>query len=242
LGEQVHVCFVFFVKCEVGETVKNFSKNICVTERFYFIFAQPNGYLFLKLKSILMKKLVWFMHVSLDGFVAGPNGDLGWAAVDEAIFGYVGQRAHHSGMALYGRVTWEMMEAYWPTAADKPNPTRHEKEHSAWYAQVKKIVLSRSKQGDSRPLTTFIGENMAEQIQQLKQGGEKEIVLFGSPTAGKSLLQAGLVDELWLFVNPILLGKGIPMFPELNGRVKLTLAESRCFENGVLCLHYNIAG
>jgi dihydrofolate reductase len=163
---------------------------------------------------------------------------MNWITVDEEIFDYAEDRTKEANMALYGRVTWEMMEAYWPTAADKPNATRHDLNHSKWYNQVQKVVLSRSKQGDQQPLTTFIGENIAEQIKQLKQGDGKEIVIFGSPSAGQSLLQAGLVDDLWLFVNPVLIGKGIPMFPELKERVRLKLAKCRKFDNGVVCLHY----
>lgn len=178
------------------------------------------------------------MHVSLDGFVAGPNGEMNWITVDEEIFDYADDRTQNSDLALYGRVTWEMMEAYWPTAADQPNASKHSIQHSTWYNQVQKIVLSHSKQGESQPLTTFIGENIAEQIAKLKAGGGKEIVIFGSPSAGRSLLQAGLVDELWLFVNPILVGKGIPMFPELDERVKLKLMACKRFENEVVCLHY----
>ncbi len=185
-----------------------------------------------------MKKIVWFMHVSLDGFVAGPKGEMDWITVDEEIFDFAGDRTSAADVALYGRVTWEMMEAYWPTAADKPNPSKHDIEHSTWYMQVPKIVLSHSKQGETQPLTSFIGENFAAQIRQLKQGEGKEIVVFGSPSAGRSLLQAGLVDSLWLFVNPILLGKGIPMFPELDEQLKLKLVESTRFKNDVVCLHY----
>ncbi len=181
------------------------------------------------------------MHVSLDGFVAGPNGEMNWITVDEKIFDYAGDRTAAADMALYGRVTWEMMEAYWPTAADKPNPSKHDIEHSAWYKQVQKVVLSHSRNGDSHPLTTFIGENIAEQVFQLKQGGSKEIVIFGSPSAGKTLLQAGLVDNLWLFVNPVLLGEGIPMFPALNEHTKLKQVDCTKFDNGVVCLHYSVS-
>lgn len=180
------------------------------------------------------------MHVSLDGFVAGPNGEMNWITVDEAIFDYAGDRTSNADMALYGRVTWDMMEAYWPTAADKPNPSKHDFEHSTWYKQVEKIVLSHSKAGDSQPLTTFLGDNIAEQISQLKQGEGGEIIIFGSPSAGRFLLQAGLVDDLWLFVNPVILGKGIPMFPELDERLKLKLVECKAFENQVVCLHYTL--
>jgi dihydrofolate reductase len=63
------------------------------------------------------------MHISLDGFVAGPNGEMNWIKVDEEIFDHVGKRVGQTDTALYGRVTYDMMEGYWPTAADKPNPS-----------------------------------------------------------------------------------------------------------------------
>jgi dihydrofolate reductase len=66
------------------------------------------------------------MHVSLDGFVAGPNGEMDWIKVDNELFEYAGERTRQADTALYGRKTWEMMEAYWPTAADKPNPSKHD--------------------------------------------------------------------------------------------------------------------
>ena len=77
-----------------------------------------------------MRKIISFMHISLDGFVAGPNGEMDWIKADEELFAYVGQRISKGDTALYGRVTYQMMENYWPTAADKPNATSHEREHS----------------------------------------------------------------------------------------------------------------
>ena len=84
------------------------------------------------------------MHVSLDGYVSGPNGELSWAKVDEELFAHVGKRISKGDTALYGRVTYQMMEGYWPTAADEPNASRHDIEHSAWYKKVQKVVLSKS--------------------------------------------------------------------------------------------------
>ncbi len=178
------------------------------------------------------------MHVSLDGFVAGPNGEMDWINISEELFDFAGDRTKVADTALYGRKTWEMMEAYWPTAADKPNPTKHDFEHSAWYNRVEKLVVSRSLAGETRPLTTFLSEEVVAEISRLKQGEGQEIVIFGSPSVGRLLLRAGLVDDLWLFVNPILLGKGIPMFPELDEKLKLKLVKCQPLENQVVCLHY----
>src|SRR5690242_8430146 len=103
-----------------------------------------------------MRKLVLFMHVSLDGFVTGPNGEMDWIKVDDEIFDFAGQRTNESDLALYGRVTWQMMDAYWPTAADQPNASKHDIEHSAWYNQVEKIVVSRTMKGKQLPKTKII--------------------------------------------------------------------------------------
>src|SRR5204863_1904533 len=80
-----------------------------------------------------MRKIISFMHISLDGFVAGLNGEMDWIKVDEEIFDHVGRRISEGDTALYGRVTYQMMENYWPTAADKQTATRHEIQHSKWY-------------------------------------------------------------------------------------------------------------
>jgi dihydrofolate reductase len=87
-----------------------------------------------------MRKIVAFMHASLDGFVAGTNGELDWIILDSEIFSFVEVRIAKTDTALYGRLTYQMMEAYWPTAADQPNPSNHDIEHSKWYKKVNKIV------------------------------------------------------------------------------------------------------
>ena len=77
-----------------------------------------------------MRKIISFMHISLDGFVAGLNGEMDWIKVDEEIFDYVGKRIGEGDTALYGQVTYQMMENYWPAAGTKPEATRHDIEHS----------------------------------------------------------------------------------------------------------------
>lgn len=185
-----------------------------------------------------MRKIVQFMHVSLDGFVAGPNGEMGWIKVDNEIFDFAAKRTNESDLALYGRNTYDMMEAYWPTAADKPNPTKHDIEHSAWYMQVDKVVLSRTLKGKVINKVKIISDNVASEILNLKQGNGKEIIIFGSPSASHSLMRENLVDEFWLFVNPILLGEGVPMFKDIQEKTKLKLLATHVFPSGVICLHY----
>jgi dihydrofolate reductase len=194
-----------------------------------------------------MKKIISFMHISLDGFVAGPNGEMDWIKVDEEIFDYVGKRISESDTALYGRVTYEMMENYWPAAADKPAATRHDIEHSKWYSNVHKIVLSKTMKGADLPAgqagltnTTIISDNLAYRINEIKQQASKEILLFGSPTATHSLMQQNLIDGYWLFVNPIILGKGIPLFADIKDKIKLKLLTTQPFTCGVTELNYTV--
>jgi len=188
-----------------------------------------------------MRKLVLFMHVSLDGLVAGPNGEMDWINVDEQIFDYAGQRTNEADTALYGRVTYQMMESYWPTAADQPNPSKHDIEHSNWYNHVHKVVLSKTMKGQQLPNTEIISDDIAANVNDLKHRQGKEIIIFGSPSAAHVLMQENLIDDLWLFVNPVVLGQGIPLFKDIKGALKLKLAKNTAFSSGVVCLHYTKA-
>jgi len=178
------------------------------------------------------------MHVSLDGFVAGPNGEMDWIKATEEIFDHVEKRISEGDTSLYGRVTYQMMESYWPTAADKPAASRHDIEHSRWYSKVHKVVLSTTMKDAGLTNTTIISGNLRESINEIKQQAGNEILLFGSPTATHSLMQQDLIDGYWLFVNPVILGKGIPLFAGINNKIKLTLVTTRQFTCGVTALDY----
>ena len=180
------------------------------------------------------------MHMSLDGFVAGPNRELDWVKVDQEIFEYVGKRISQGDTALYGRVTYQLMESYWPTAADKPNATKHDIEHSKWYAKVHKLVLSRTMNEDAVTNTEIISDNLADRINEIKQQPGEDILLFGSPTATHSLIQLNLIDGYWLFVNPIIMGRGIPLFVDIKNKIKLNLQNTRQFTCGVTELNYTV--
>jgi len=179
------------------------------------------------------------MHISLDGFVAGPNGEMDWIKADTELFSYVGERIKKTNTALYGRVTYEMMQAYWLTAGDKPTATKHEIEHSNWYKQVNKVVLSNTMNDKHLSNTTIINNNISDRINELKQQPGGEILLFGSPTATHSLIQQNLIDGYWLFVNPTILGHGISLFVGIKDKIKLKLSPTtRQFDCGVTELNY----
>jgi dihydrofolate reductase len=178
------------------------------------------------------------MHLSLDGFVAGPNGEMDWINVDEEIFDHVGKRISETDTALYGRVTFEMMEGYWPNAGNEPDASKHDIEHSTWYNKAHKVVLSKRLKGSSLTNTTIISDNLSKEIAEIKQGSGSEILVFGSPTATHSLIQLNLIDGYWLFVNPIILGRGIPLFVDIKDKIGLKLLTTRQFTCGVTELNY----
>jgi dihydrofolate reductase len=189
-----------------------------------------------------MRKIISFMHMSLDGFVAGPNGEMDWIKVDEEIFDYVGNRIGEGDTALYGRVTYQMMENYWPNAGDEPNASKHDIEHSRWYNKVHKVVLSKTMKDADLANTTIISDNLSDRINEIKQQEGKDIALFGSPTATHALIQLNLIDGYWLFVNPIILGQGIPLFVDIKDKIKLKLLTTRQFTCGVTELNYTVDG
>lgn len=187
-----------------------------------------------------MGKIVLFMHSSLDGFAAGAKREMNWIHVDQEIFDYVEERIAKTNTALYGRATFQMMESYWPTAADQPGASKHDKVHAAWYKAAHKVVLSNTLNEATFTNTRVIGNDYATALRKLKQEKSGEILLFGSPTAAHALLAENLIDECWLFVNPILLGDGIPAFKGIKERQPLKLVKAHVFSSGVVCLHHEL--
>jgi dihydrofolate reductase len=186
-----------------------------------------------------MRKLIWLMHSSLDGYVATESGDLNWIKLDDELFGEVGNLTREADAAMYGRVTYDLMESYWPTAGTRPNASHHDIEHSEWYNRVTKYVLSHGnpKTGNKAEIT---GKNFPADIQKIKSLPGKNILMIGSPGAGHSLIQNNLIDEFWLCFYPVLLGSGIPLFPSLKDRVQLTLTSSKRYNTGPVRLIYSL--
>lgn len=189
-----------------------------------------------------MNKIISFVHISLDGFVAGPNGEMDWININPEIFDHVEKRISQTNTAIYGRVTFGMMEAYWPTAADKPDPSSHDINHSKWYKEARKIVLSSTLNEDGRSDLKVLNENIKEQLEAITSATAsdgKDILVFGSPSTTHYLMEQGLIDGYWLFVNPIVLGEGIPLFKNKQERTKLKLVTPpKPFECGVTELNY----
>ena len=185
-----------------------------------------------------MRKVVLFMHLTLDGFAAGPNGELDWISYEEAFEKYAEGVVRIVGAPLYGRVTYQMMESYWPTVLTNPSSTKHDIDHAHWIENISKIVFSKSLKKVEWNNTRLIKDNIGEEISKLKQQPGKDLVIFGSPGLAQTFMQLDLIDEYRLTVNPVVLGSGKPLFKDIKDRSNLKLVETKTFNSGVVGLHY----
>ncbi|HXV43696.1 MAG TPA: dihydrofolate reductase family protein [Anaerolineae bacterium] len=185
-----------------------------------------------------MRKVVLFMHISLDGFAAGPNGELDWISYDEELEKYAEGVVSTVGAPLYGRVTYQMMESYWPTVLTNPSSTKHEIDHANWVENIPKVVFSKTLEKVEWNNTRLIKDNIAEEVLKLKQQPGKDLVIFGSPGLTHTFMELDLIDEYRLTVNPVILGQGMPVFKDFKDPSDLKLLNAKTFDSGVVALHY----
>lgn len=186
-----------------------------------------------------MRKLVLFMHVSLDGFAADLNHGLDFLSYDKELQQYAAELVKTVGSPVYGRTTYQLMESYWPTVLKNPNADKHALEHARWVEDIPKIVFSRTLNEVSWNNSRIIKDNIVEEVNHLKHQPGKDLVIFGSPGLAANLLNLGLIDEYKLTVHPIILGSGISMFTNNSTKNKLKLLDSRTLGSGVLTVHYS---
>jgi dihydrofolate reductase len=184
-----------------------------------------------------MRNVIQLAHVSLDGYLAGPGGEMDFITYDDEIAGYVYPLMRTVDTGIYGRTTYQMMEGYWPSVLDDANATDGEKTHARWYADVKKIVGSRTLPAQTGH-TTIAGDGIVSVIAAAKQQPGGEMMIFASPTLSHALSAAGLIDEWRLTWQPVILGGGLPLFGGKEARRKLELRSSKTFRSGVVATHH----
>lgn len=186
-----------------------------------------------------MRKLISFTHISLDGYACGPKGELEWANVEPEIAADVDARLKPVGAAVYGRVVYGMMAGYWPSVQDDPDSSAHDRAHAAWVEAIPKLVVSRSLESADWNNTTLIREDVAGHIDAEKQRPGGDLMVFGSPRLVHLLARLEVIDEYLIFLNPVTLGGGTPLF-EPGQMHTLTLTESKVFQAGVVMLRYAV--
>ena len=185
-----------------------------------------------------MRKLIYSMSVSLDGFIAGPDGDFDWGAPDEELHRFHNQRVREIGAHLLGRRLYETM-LYWETADENPSAAEVELEFARIWKSIPQIVFSKTLEqvvGNAR----LAGGSVAEEVAKLKEQPGKDLAVGGAGLAS-TCIELGLVDEYQLFVYPVVVGGGTPFFPALEERIDLELVETRTFGSRVVYLRYRRA-
>ncbi|MEV5571290.1 dihydrofolate reductase family protein [Spirillospora sp. NPDC052269] len=178
-----------------------------------------------------MRKIFAFIAVSADGYHAGPNQELDWQDFDEEFDAFSREQLAEVDTLLFGRVTYEEMVAYWPTRQgdDGIGDTMN---------GIAKIVVSRTLETADWTNTRLINTGVQDELTALKRRPGKDIAILGSSTLTAGLLPTGLIDELRLLVNPIVLGNGRPVLKGASHRTRLELTKTRPFKSGGILLHY----
>jgi dihydrofolate reductase len=185
-----------------------------------------------------MRNVILLMHVSLDGFVARPNGDLDWIRFDDQLADDVAALTATADTALFGRVTYQMMAGYWPTAAESPTATQHDIDHARWVNHAPKIVFSRTLDHVDWANSRIVRDDIPEEIARLKQQPGKHLLMIGSTATAQAFMRLGLIDEYRINVNPVVLGSGVPLFAGLQNTIDLQLLHAKPYASGVVGLHY----
>jgi dihydrofolate reductase len=180
-----------------------------------------------------VRKMFSFMMTSVDGYHAGPGGALDWHNVDQEFSRFALAQLREAGTLVFGRVTYEGMAAFWPTAAGQESDPDVAKAMNA----TPKIVVSRTLPRATWAGTRIISDRAEEELAKLKQRPGKDIVIVGSSTLTASLLQAGLLDELRIMLNPVILGQGRSVFAGA-GQTSLKLLKSQQFTSGNVLIYY----
>jgi len=184
-----------------------------------------------------MPKLVVFNQVTLDGYFAGANGDISWAHTrekDPEWSTFVADNAKGGGVLVFGRITYELMTAYWPTpSAMKNDPVVAERMND-----LPKVVFSRTLDKASWSRTKLVKGRLAEEVRAMKKEAGEDIAILGSGSIVSQLAQEGLIDEYQVVINPVALGKGRTMFDGIKAKLALKLTKTRSFGNGNVLLCY----
>ncbi|MEU3750331.1 MULTISPECIES: dihydrofolate reductase family protein [Streptomyces] len=186
-----------------------------------------------------MGRIIHFVHQSLDGFIAGPNGEFDWPAMGPELSAYTEELTAGDTVFLYGRKVWDLMSGFWPNAR-KYSQDPHDLAFAPVWLETPKVVVSRTLAGrDLDWNTTLVSENVAEELRALAASG-KNLVLFGGADLAAHLGAHGAIDEYRVVVHPVLLGGGTPAFRPAENRTELETVETRTFDGRSILLRHRV--
>jgi dihydrofolate reductase len=179
-----------------------------------------------------MRKLMFSMNISLDGYA-----DHTVAIADDELHEFASDLLDSVDILLFGRVTYQLMESYWPIARSDPSATQSMMEFADRINAKPKVVFSRTLRKAVWNDTRLVKDGMVEEVMKLKQQPGRNLALGGISIC-QEFMRLGLVDEYWLLVQPIIVGKGRRLFEGLRKRIDLKLVGTKTFGSGVVVLHY----
>ena len=181
-----------------------------------------------------MRKLSVFNLVTLDGYFAGPGGDISWHNVDPEFQEYAEKNSNSGNTLLFGRVTYELMAGFWPS----PDALKNDPIVAQGMNGSSKIVFSRTLNKADWAHTRLVKDDMLGEVRRLKQQSGNDLTILGSGSIVAQLAEAGLIDEYQIMLNPVALGKGKTMFENIKNKIALKLTKTRTFANGNVLLCY----
>ena len=184
-----------------------------------------------------MRKIVFWVHTSIDGYIDGPNGEFDWPVLGKELSAYSETLADRCDTFLYGRGVWEGMVAFWPDAESNSSHPHVRKFAPRWRA-TPKIVFSRTLKDDDWT-TKIMGDDLPGQVADLKRQDGKDLLLTGGSGLAAALTEHGLIDEYHIAVHPVVLGGGRPLFVPRDERLRLRLTESRTCDSQVVVMRYD---
>jgi dihydrofolate reductase len=185
-----------------------------------------------------MAKLICTAITSLDGYIADERGEFEWAAPDDDVHGFINDLERPIGTYLYGRRLYEVM-AFWETAAAEPDPSPVGLDYATLWRAADKIVYSTTLQAASSARTRIERTFDPNAVRAMKDAADRDLSI-GGPALATHAFRAGLVDEIRLFVSPIIVGGGNPFLPG-QLRLNLRLLDERRFDSGVVYLRYQVS-
>jgi len=182
-----------------------------------------------------MRKLSVFNFITLNGFYKGRNEDISWHKHGEEESAFAAEGSKSGSVLLFGRVTYQMMESYWPTPMAKQNSPAV----AEGMNESEKIVFSRTLKNANWDNTKIVRDNPAEVVKKMKKENGSDMTVLGSGTIVTQLAENNLIDTYMLMVDPVVLGEGTPLFHGIKHQPDLKLIDTRKFKSGVVLLTYN---
>lgn len=185
-----------------------------------------------------MRKIIVTTWITLDGYLAGPNGEMNWVMVDQEMGQYEDDLVSSADTLILGRVTYQSFAGSWPHVPENPKASEGEKVYARKLNSMRKIVFSKSLEQAEWNNSQLMREVLPEELARMKQEPGKDMVIYGSASIVQTLTNFGLIDEYQLFVHPVVLGSGKSLFAGITKPEHLRLTQTKSFPSGVIGLYY----